>query len=138
MRPDHSGLLSGEAGRGVTIPETFLACPAGMVCYEAVRDQICKAFPEATVKVDRTQAAFRRGVQFAWLSAPRKMADRGAVVLSFSLPERVNSPRVFASVEPYPGRWMHHVLLRGPEELDLECLGWLAGAWAFASWRARR
>ena len=116
----------------MTFPEAFLACPASIACYEAVRDQIRAAFPEATEKVDRTQTAFRRGVQFAWLSAPRKKADHGAVVLSFSLPERVNSPRVFSSAELYPGRWMHHVLLRGPEELDAECLGWLGGAWAFA------
>ena len=119
------------------MPETFLAFPQSIPCYEAVCTRIQAAFPHAALKVDRTQTAFVRGVQFAWLSAPRRKADQGGLVLSFSLPERASSPRIFASGEPYPGRFMHHMLLRAPEELDSECLGWLSRAWNFAERRER-
>ena len=118
------------------MPERFLAMPESIACYEAILTRLRSAFPEAAVKVSRTQTALARGVQFAWLSVPRRRRDRGSVVLSFALPERVDSPRVFASAEPYPGRWMHHMLIGSPEELDGECLGWLAAAWAFGG-RAR-
>ena len=116
----------------MTMPEAFLRYPASIPCYEAVCGHILAAFPEATIKVSRTQTAFVRGVQFAWLSPPRRKADAGCVTLSFALPERVRSPRVFASAEPYPGRFMHHMLLRATEVLDEECLAWLARAWQFA------
>lgn len=122
----------------MTVPESFLACPESIPCYEAVYTRLTGMFPEAAVKVDRTQTAFSRGVQFAWLSAPKRKADRGGVVLSFSLPERAESDRIFASVEPYPGRWMHHMLLRGPDALDEACEAWLRGAWDFAGRRSVR
>ena len=121
----------------MTIPETFFCFPASIPCYERVRAQIQAAFPDAAVKVDRTQTAFVRGVQFAWLSAPRRKRDDGCVILSFSLPEPATSPRIFARAEPYPGRYMHHLLLRGSEELDAACLGWLARAWEYAGTRRK-
>ena len=122
----------------MTVPETFLACPASIPCYDAVSARLRALFPDAEEKVDRTQTAYARGVQFAWLSAPKRKADHGGVVLSFALPERLDSQRVFAAVEPYPGRWMHHMLLRAPEELDDACERWLTEAWAFAARRGRR
>ena len=121
----------------MTIPETFFCFPASIPCYERVRAQIQAAFPDAAVKVDRTQTAFVRGVQFAWLSAPRRKRDEGCVILSFALPEPVSSQRVFASSQPYPGRFMHHTL-QTCEALDAECLGWLARAWDFAGRREAR
>ena len=119
----------------MTMPETLLAFPESIACYEEVCARIRAAFPKAALKVSRTQAAFTHGVQFAWLSAPRRKADNGCVILSFSLPEQVRSPRVFACVEPYPGRFMHHMLLPSPAALDPECLGWLSRAWDFAGRR---
>ena len=116
----------------MSMPETLLAFPQSIVCYEAVCARIRAAFPGAAIKVSRTQTAFVRDVQFAWLSAPRRKADHGCVMLSFSLPEPVTSPRIFNRSQPYPGRFMHHMLISGPEALDAECLGWLSRAWAFA------
>ena len=119
------------------MPETLLAFPESIPCYEEVCARMLAAFPAAALKVSRTQTAFVRGVQFAWLSAPRRKADHGGVMLSFALPELAASPRVLASSEPYPGRFMHHMLLRTPDELDGECLGWLCRAWDFAQRRKR-
>lgn len=78
----------------------------------------------------RTQTALVRRVQFAWISPPRKRADAGAVMLSFGLPSRLDSPRILHAAEVAPGRWMHHMLIRSAAEADEELLGWLAAAWA--------
>lgn len=119
----------------MTMPETFFNFPESIPTYEAALAYLQTVFPDASLKVDRTQAALTHGVQFAWLSAPKRKKDAGCVILSFALPEQATSPRIFASVEPYPGRWMHHLLLHTPNELDEACVAWLRLAYDFAGRR---
>ena len=71
------------------------------------------AFGEVSVKHDRTQTAFVRKVQFAWVSMPRRKADAGALMLSVGMPSRIDSPRILHAAEVTPGRWMHHMLIPG-------------------------
>ena len=35
--------------------------------------------------------------------------------------------------EPYPGRWTHHIVVSGLEEIDDELMGWVKEAAAFAA-----
>lgn len=83
-----------------------------------------------TVKHDRTQTAFVRKVQFAWVSLPRRKADAGAVMLSIGMPSRIDSPRILHAAEVAPGRWMHHMLIRREADFDAEVKAWLEAAWA--------
>lgn len=85
---------------------------------------------DVSVKHDRTQTAFVRKVQFAWLSLPRRKADAGAVMLSIGLVSRLDSPRILHAAEVSPGRWMHHLLIRTESEFDAEVRAWLEAAWA--------
>lgn len=102
-------------------PETAL--------FERIEGQLT-SFGDVTVKHDRTQTAFVRRVQFAWVSLPRRKTDAGTVMLSIGLPFCVESPRLLHAAEVSPGRWMHHMLLREEDELDGEVIGWLEAAWA--------
>ena len=88
------------------------------------------AFGDVTAKHDRTQTAFVRRVQFAWVSLPRRKSDSGAVMLSIGMPSRIDSPRILHAAEVAPGRWMHHMLIRHEDELDAEVQSWLEAAWA--------
>lgn len=99
--------------------------------YAAIAKRLRAAVGEISVKHDRTQTAFVRRVQFAWVSMPRRRADAGAVMLSFGLPSPVESGRILHRAQVAPGRWMHHMLIRDEEEMDDEVLGWLTAAWAF-------
>lgn len=36
------------------------------------------------------------------------------------------------AVEPYPGRWTHHILIDAPDQIDAQLLAWLQAAHAFA------
>ncbi len=84
-----------------------------------------------TVRQTASQLAFRRRIGFAWLWRPGQwLGERGApVVLSIGLRARLDSPRWKQVVEPYPGRWMHHLEVHDPAALDAEVAGWLAAAY---------
>lgn len=47
-------------------------------------------------------------------------------MLTLELPYALESARVAAKTEPYPGRWTAHIVLNSPEDLDAELLEWLS------------
>ena len=103
--------------------------PRETALYERL-ERIVLSFGDVSVKHDRTQTAFVRRVQFAWVSLPRRKSDAGAVMLSVGLPGRMESPRVQYAAEVSPGRWMHHLIIREESEIDAEIKAWLEAAWA--------
>lgn len=109
----------------------FAGRPEALPLYQALFRLLEGAFPEASVKVQKSQISFYGAHLFAMVSLPRRKRDPG-IVVSFGLDRRLDSPRVAAAAEPYPGRWTHHVPVAAEEELDEELLGWLARAWDFA------
>lgn len=104
--------------------------PKETALFEAIETRLLAMGPDVTVKHDRTQTAFIRKVQFAWVSLPRRKADSGAIMLSVGLPSPLESPRILHAAQVAPGRWMHHILLRSAAELDEELNSWLMAAWA--------
>ena len=105
--------------------------PDALALYQTLAQQLDAAFPQASAKVQETQISFYGPRLFAMVSLPRRKRDPGLVV-SFGLGRRESSPRIGMAVEPYPGRWTHHVPVTAPEQLDGELLGWLREAWDFA------
>ena len=55
------------------------------------------------------------------------------LTLTLGLPEPLESSRVAVRAEPYPGRWTHHFVLTGFEDLDDELLDWIRASYAFAA-----
>lgn len=51
--------------------------------------------------------------------------------MTFWLGYRLESPRI--AVEPYPGRFTHHVLVSGPGEVDDELMGWVEETAVFSA-----
>ena len=83
-----------------------------------------------TVRMTRSQVAFRRRRGFAWLWRPGQyVRSEVPVVLSLSLPCRDDSPRWKQVVHPSPHAWMHHLELRTTEEVDDAVRDWLAAAY---------
>ena len=106
----------------------FDKVPELLPLYAALEDAILTRCPDAQVLVMKSQIAFTVARRFAFASLRGKR-----LIVTFGLPQRVESPRIWQAVEPYPGRWTHHVILRSPEEIDETLLGWLEEAWRFAS-----
>lgn len=84
------------------------------------------------IRVTKSQVAFRRRREFAWVWVPdRYLHSRHApLVLTLSFRHRDPSPRWKEIAEPRPGRFVHHLELRSVAEIDVEVRAWLREAWA--------
>lgn len=117
-----------------------LACffqdrPEEAALYAALYEAMDAAFPQAQVKVQKTQISFYQRHLFAAVSLPvrrRKDWPAHCIVLTLGLPALLDSPRIAMAVEPYPGRWTHHILIDAPDQIDAQLLAWLQEARAFA------
>ena len=105
--------------------------------YEGLEEQILAQIPDVKIKVSKTQITFanRRGFAFASFNPVRKAKERPEVwmTVTFGLSYRKESPRIDVATKPYPNRWTHHMLVRTPEEIDDELMGWIQEAHDFAS-----
>jgi hypothetical protein len=91
---------------------------------------------EATLRTTKSQRAFRRKRNFAWVWIPAqylKRAGLAPLVLTLSLPYRDPSPRWKEIVEPSPGMFTHHLELWDLREVDAEVETWLRKAWEEAA-----
>ena len=94
-----------------------------------------EAFPDATVKVQKSQISFYARHLFAAASLPvcrKKGWPAHCLLVTFGLSHRVDHPRIAVAVEPYPNRWIHHVVVSEPEEIDGQLMDWLREAHDFA------
>ena len=110
--------------------------PEALSLYEAFEQKVFSVVEGVKVKVQKTQIAFSNRHNFAFVSflPVRKAKERPKVyiVVTFGLGYCMESPRIDAAVEPYPGRWTHHVLISGTEEIDDELIGGVKEAAAFS------
>lgn len=115
----------------------FEKVPGAYGLYEALAGKLRQRLPGLREKVGKTEVAFYLGCRFggASLLAVKRKAERPNpyLTVSFGLAYPLESPRVAARTEPYPGRWTHHLVVGSVEELDGELLGWLEEAAAFAA-----
>ncbi len=127
--------MENERGVNPDILMVFHKLPAAYPIYEATEAKILSAFPDIRIKVSKTQVSFYNKYLFAALWPPvRKIKGRPGlyIVLTFGLGYRVEHPRIVESVEPYPNRWTHHVLIAKPEEMDDQIMNWLQEAYDFS------
>ena len=110
--------------------------PEALSLYEVFEKKVLSEVGNVDVKVQKTQIAFSNRHNFAFISflPVRKKKERpeSYVVVTFGLGYRAESPRIDAAVEPYPGRWTHHVLISEAEEIDGELMEWVKEAAAFS------
>jgi hypothetical protein len=115
-------------------PERFFAGhPAALAVFENVV-RMLEAIGPVTVRVSKSQVAFRRRRGFAFLWMPGVyLAKPGAeVVLSIALDRDLASSRLKEVVHPSSRIWMHHLEIRSLDDLDDEVSGWLRAAYEAA------
>lgn len=107
---------------------------AALPLFESLLEQ---AVGEFSVRIQKTQITYSNRHVFACISflKVRKAKQRPPVyiVVTFGLHRKIDSPRIDAAVEAYPGRWTHHVLIERPEEIDEKLMSWIQEAYAFAA-----
>jgi hypothetical protein len=91
-------------------------------------------FGEVTIHTSKSQIAFRRRRNFAWVWIPGKyLRGRGApLVLTLVFAMRMGSPRWKEVVQPRPGFFTHHLELFRLDDIDEEVRAWLRAAYEAA------
>ena len=114
--------------------------PSALPLYEAFAGEMAARFPDSSMRVQKTQISFSKRHVYACVSFLRvkRKAElpESWFTLTLGLPYPLESPRVAAKAEPYPGRWTTHIVLSDPSELDAELLAWVEQAYAFAESKA--
>lgn len=113
----------------------FSGHPEELALYAALFPALEAAFPQARVKVQKSQISFYGKHLFAMASIPvrrKKGWPEHCLLLSFGLGRRENDSRIAVAVEPYPNRWTHHVLISDEGQLDGELMGWIQSSWDFS------
>jgi hypothetical protein len=102
--------------------------------FTAVGERV-EAIGVASVRVSKSQIAFRRKRNFAWVWMPGQYlkGKTAPLVLTLSLPNRDSSKRWKEVVEPSPGRFTHHLELHSVADVDGEVSTWLRQAWGLAA-----
>ncbi|MEX2160662.1 MAG: DUF5655 domain-containing protein [Anaerolineales bacterium] len=120
----------------MTVDEYFVGFEDGKRLFIPLNKMIGK-LGDAELRVTKSQIAFRRKKTFAWAWTPRRHLKGkrriAPLVLSVGFRQREPSLRWKEIVEPYPGRFMHHLELWSPSDIDAEVLGWLRTAWELAA-----
>lgn len=116
-----------------TPEDLFAGFPQGVAICQAV-EQAVSALDEVTVRVTKSQVAFRRRRGFAYLWRPGQyLTSDVPAVLSIALPHEVESERFKEVAHPAPTVWIHHIELHDAADVDEQVLGWLSEAYAGAS-----
>jgi hypothetical protein len=116
------------------VGELFAGVPLGAQTFGWTSGVVAGLGP-AVVRLSPTQVAFRHRIGFAWIWPPGMWLahPKSGVALSVGLRHEIDSPRWKQVVEPYPGRWMHHLEVSDPDALDDEVAGWVAAAYEAAA-----
>ena len=113
--------------------------PESYPLYGAFYEKLMSHFPEAKAKVQKSQISFYNRHLFACVSFLRakKKADlpERYFVLTLGLSEPLDSDRVAAKTEPYPGHWTTHFVISETADLNEELFEWVAQAYAFAQYK---
>jgi hypothetical protein len=127
---DDEAMTTVERG---SIEEFFRDRLLGRQVYEAVAGFVDELGP-ATVRVTRSQVAFRRATGFCWVWLPGLYLRNPAaeVVVSVALEREDESDRWKQVVQVANRRWMHHLEVADPSELDAMFAALLAEAYEAA------
>lgn len=112
--------------------DLFHGFPEGLAICHRVQ-QAVSTIGATSVRVTKSQVAFRRRRGFAYVWRPGQYVDSAVpAVLSIALSHEVISDRFKSVVHPSTNVWMHHIELRDVSQVDDEVRGWLADAYAGA------
>ena len=118
----------------------FAGKPEAKALFMAVERKIQVIGP-AIIKVSKTQISFATRTQFAWVWMPLP-TDRKrplhSLVLSFGCGRRIVHDQIVEAIEPYPGRWTHHVIIAEDADLTSAVDAWIREAYRFSETRGRQ
>ncbi len=114
----------------------FCNSPEALPLYEAVREIICACGSGISISVKKTQIGFstKRGFAWVWFPGHKPQTKKSvSIMISFGLGYPVTDGRIQHVVQPYPGRFMHHMPLTDVYQADEQLQEWLREAYDFSA-----
>ena len=104
--------------------------------YECFQKKLLARLPESRIKVQKSQISYYNRHLYACISflkvKKKSELPEDYFVLTLGLPAPLESNRVTAKTEPYPGRWTTHFVISSPSDLNEELFDWIENAYRFA------
>ena len=104
--------------------------------YECFQKKLLARLPESRIKVQKSQISYYNRHLYACISflkvKKKSELPEDYFVLTLGLPAPLESNRVAAKTEPYPGRWTTHFVISSPSDLNEELFDWTENAYRFA------
>lgn len=118
----------------MTLEEYFGGKEESRQIFDRLRE-LLESLGTVKMRVTKSQVAFyrNRGFAYAWMPGKYLRGRVAPLVLTVSLHRRDPSPRWKEVVEPVRGRFIHHMELYSPGDLDDQVRGWLEEAWTLAN-----
>lgn len=111
--------------------------PEAIPLYEAFENRLLSELEVVVIQPQKSQITLKNRRVFGAVSflPARKAKDRPDpyITITLGLNRREPSPRIDQAVEPYPGRWTHHLVIGSTEEIDDELMSWTREAYDFAA-----
>lgn len=120
--------------------EAFFAGNRAQVSLFLAVARLIDSIGAAKMEIKKTQISFRTTKKFAWVWLPLKGSRKrppNSIVLTFGIGRKIVHKQIVEAVEPYPGRWTHHLVIQDESELNHEVEQWLAEAYAFSLQKGR-
>ena len=99
-------------------------------------EKLLARFPESRIKVQKSQISYCNRHHYACVSflkvKKKSELPEDYFVLTPGLSAPLESDRVAAKTEPYPGRWTTHFVISSPSDLDEKLFDWIEQAYSFA------
>lgn len=118
----------------------FSGQPERLALFQAMERMIQSIGP-AIITVSKTQISFSTKTQFAWIWMPlptSKKRPLHSLILSFGCGRRIEDEQIVEAIEPYPGKWTHHVIIAEEADLTESVREWLREAYHFSKTRGNR
>ncbi|MGG3562804.1 DUF5655 domain-containing protein [Neobacillus rhizosphaerae] len=100
--------------------------------------QMIQSIAPVSFDVNKSQISFGTKPKFAWVWQHKPWLNKrpeNAIVLTFCVGRYIEHDQIVEATEPYPGRWIHHLMIRDKSELTSDVNKWLEEAYRFSKTR---
>ena len=120
-----------------SIDQFFSGKPEVRPLFDALVERILAAYPDVAIDVQKSQISFCAPRPFCWAWLPIRDGIKGRpahyLIITFGLNHKISHTRIAETVQPYPGRWTHHVIISQVAEIDVELMAWIDQAYQWKS-----
>lgn len=116
-----------------TIEKFFAEKPIQLKLFLRINEFI-SSLGQVKIKATKSQISFAGKRQFSWIWIPMEWDIKrppNSIVLSLSLGKHIKNSQIAQVIESYPGRWMHHIIIKTEKDFNKAVQKWLKEAYDF-------